>query len=93
MEEATIKNMASDLCEEQFQVLLNDKTVGFCPAWWRMTILDMRGLVKKRSLEKKVVYELLPVGEEIAVRLLSMYIVISTLRMTFVHEVLAVDLF
>lgn len=39
---------------------------GFCQAWWRLEVLISRGLVKRRSLKKKPVYQLLSAGAILA---------------------------
>ena len=38
----------------------------FCMAWWRLVVLINRDFVKKRSVDKQPVYELLPAGEALA---------------------------
>ena len=43
----------------------------FCMAWWRLVVLMGRDYVKKRSMDKQPVYELLPAGEVLAKELKS----------------------
>ena len=56
--------------------MLDDKIIYFqfavfCMAWWRLVVLIGRDYVKKRSVDKQPVYELLPAGEVLAKELKS----------------------
>ncbi|XP_074641070.1 uncharacterized protein LOC141898842 [Tubulanus polymorphus] len=64
--EASLCKVAAQLCEEKF---LPADSTGFCIATWRLNILCSRGMVKKRTVNKKPVYELLPYGEQVALHL------------------------
>ena len=58
--------------------MLDDKIMSFqfavfCLAWWRLVVLIGRDYVKKRSVDKQPVYELLPAGEVLAKELKSQF--------------------
>ncbi|XP_033757292.1 uncharacterized protein LOC117339685 [Pecten maximus] len=63
--EPEVKSRARQLSEERF---LKDYHDGLCAAWWRMEVLIKRDLVKRRTLHKQPVYQLLPLGIETACR-------------------------
>lgn len=67
VQESEVKGRACQLSEEPF---LKDHDDGLCAAWWRMEVLIKRDLVKRRTLNKQPVYQLLPLGME-AARLLK----------------------
>ncbi|CAH1783419.1 unnamed protein product, partial [Owenia fusiformis] len=67
IEEDVIKDTAAQMCEETF--IDTSTNNAFCPAWQRITALVSRGFVKKRQMNRKPVYQLLPLGEDLAKRL------------------------
>ncbi|XP_021363949.1 uncharacterized protein LOC110457159 isoform X2 [Mizuhopecten yessoensis] len=61
--ESEVKDRARQLSEESF---LKDHDDGLCAAWWRMEVLIKRDLVKRRTLHKEPMYQLLSLGREAA---------------------------
>ncbi|XP_041369650.1 uncharacterized protein LOC121383623 [Gigantopelta aegis] len=66
--EDILKYESQQRCEEKF---LKNTNSGFCCAWWWIEILINRQFIKRRLVKKVPVYELLPLGRNIAVRLLE----------------------
>ncbi|XP_070541485.1 uncharacterized protein [Ptychodera flava] len=64
--EDVLREFAAPICEEYFINNNNRDEPVFCIAWWRLTVLISRGYIKKRSKNKKPVYELLDDGFEVA---------------------------
>ncbi|XP_019626309.1 PREDICTED: uncharacterized protein LOC109471439 [Branchiostoma belcheri] len=73
--EPMLKVKAQAITQETFlqstQHIVEGKegNTGLCMAWWRLHVLIQRLYIKKRTLKKQPVYELLPAGEEVAHRL------------------------
>ncbi|CAH1277003.1 Hypp9453 [Branchiostoma lanceolatum] len=73
--EPMLKAKAQVITQEKFlqstQDIVEGKegNTGLCMAWWRLHVLIQRLYIKKRTLKKQPVYELLPAGEEVAHRL------------------------
>ncbi|XP_078667926.1 uncharacterized protein LOC144909692 [Branchiostoma floridae x Branchiostoma belcheri] len=73
--EPMLKAKAQAITQETFlqstQHIVEGKegNTGLCMAWWRLHVLIQRLYIKKRTLKKQPVYELLPAGEEVAHRL------------------------
>ncbi|XP_057306465.1 uncharacterized protein LOC130644757 isoform X2 [Hydractinia symbiolongicarpus] len=64
-----LRERCKEMCEESFTTPISSSASIFCCAWWRLNILESRNYIKKRMRSKEVVYQILPLGVEVAERL------------------------